>query len=208
MTSVLWGPQCPIQGCKMSSTCWNCGTLHVDLGQCLAWRHFVWVFSRMLRLWAACSLPLVSLSEYDWVTRKQDGLGWYFSGYTPYDSAVLSYRQRKIWLWYVCVLAPLPSTCPLSYSRQLSCSSVVCIRFAPSLFLPLSLLGYQLCCCWEMTCQVRTVVAVLHVCVWVLLAAVDWVPVLTTLALLYILMVNTFLCAHVVSGPVSMDKWL
>ena len=39
--------------------CWNSSSGHISFAQFLAWRHFVWVFSVMLRLFVTCSLTLI-----------------------------------------------------------------------------------------------------------------------------------------------------
>ena len=49
--------------------CWK-GRVHIDFGQFLAWRHFVWVFSGVFRLFVACLVTLISMSEHGLVTKN------------------------------------------------------------------------------------------------------------------------------------------
>ena len=52
---------------KLLCVCWNSGTVDIDLQQFPVWRHFVWVFSGMLRL----LLTIISLLEYHLMIKKQ-----------------------------------------------------------------------------------------------------------------------------------------
>ena len=58
-------------GRKVSGIYQNSGTVHNDFGQFLVWRHFVWIFSGILRHLVACSLTSNFLAEYDVVLWKQ-----------------------------------------------------------------------------------------------------------------------------------------
>ena len=52
-----------------SGMCHISGTMQVDYGQFMAWRHYVWLFFSMHRL--VCYLTVTSSSEYDLVMGKQ-----------------------------------------------------------------------------------------------------------------------------------------
>ena len=79
-----------IQRHKSFDVCWNSTSVHINFGKFPAQRHFVWVFSSMLRLFLACSLTLITQPECDLVMRK----GWG------------SLSQYFIQAWYPVLLSP------------------------------------------------------------------------------------------------------